>query len=245
LATQYCSKCGFGVMPTMRICPSCGNRTFAQTPPNPSSAMSQRGQASLVPNPAAPVHSAQSSGHSSFGPVTTFTPAGHGKRLFAYLIDCLTLLFGAGVIFGVGGLIGSGSNSMQATFSGGVLLLLGAVLPFVYYTILHSRPAGASWGKAAMGLRVVTVAGEILTPIQAFTRCLLTLLVPVAGWILIFLTAAGTLGSESETLKAVVGLTIIIGVLCISFGPYLTVFFNPQRQTLFDLICKTCVIRTR
>jgi uncharacterized RDD family membrane protein YckC len=245
MATQYCSKCGIGVMPTMRICPSCGNRAFAQTPPNPASAMPQLGQVSSGPSPAAPVHAAHSSGHSSSFPVTRFTPAGHWKRLFAYLIDYLVLLFAAGVIGGFAGLVGSGSQTVQGAFSGGVLLLLGAVLPFVYFTILHSRPSGASWGKAAMGLRVVTVAGEGLTPIQAFTRSLLTLLVPVAGWIFVGLTALGTLGSNSEALQGVGAATLIIGILGISFGPYLTVFFNPQRKTLFDLICKTCVIRTR
>jgi uncharacterized RDD family membrane protein YckC len=96
-----------------------------------------------------------------------------------------------------------------------------------------------------MGLRVVTVGGERLTGIQAFTRCLLTLLIPVAGWIFVGLTAAGTLGSDVEALKGVGVAALVLGILAISFGPYLTVFFNPHRQTLFDLMCRTMVIRTK
>ena len=64
----------------------------------------------------------------------------------------------------------------------------------------------------------------------------------MAGWLVVGITAAGTLTSDIEALKGVGTAAMGIGVLVIAFGPYLTVFFTPQRQTLFDLICKTCVI---
>jgi uncharacterized RDD family membrane protein YckC len=244
MATQYCANCGFGVMPTMRICPSCGNRSFSPSPPNPTSLPPTGSGAPPAPSTPAPSQIAQQvSQHTSYQ-AAWFTPAGHWKRLLAYIIDYLILGFAAGVIGGIAGLVGVGNQSVQGAFSGGVLLLIGAALPFIYFTILHSRPSGASWGKAAMRLRVVTVGGERLAPIHAFTRCLLTLLVPVAGWIVVGFTAAGTLGSDMAALQGVGTVALIIGVLAIAFGPYLTVFFNPQRQTLFDLICKTCVIRT-
>jgi uncharacterized RDD family membrane protein YckC len=142
----------------------------------------------------------------------------------------------------IAGLIGVFDTSVKGAISGGVVLLGAAVVPFVYFTIMHSRDSGASWGKAAMGVRVVTLGGERLTRMQAFIRVLLTLLVPIAGWIVVGITAAGTISSDVEALKGIGTATIVIGILAISFGPYLTVFFNHQRQTLFDLICKTCVI---
>lgn len=241
MATQYCSKCGFGVMPTMRLCPSCGNRSFSPAPPNPASTVASAGGSS-------PISAAPIPGPGSPPPISQtlqFTPAGHWRRLFAYLLDYTIISVAAGVIGAIAGFVEVRNQSAQGAFSGGALVLLGAALPFIYFTILHSRPSGATYGKAAMGLRVVTVGGERLTPIQAFTRCLLTLLVPVAGWILVGVAAAGSLGPDIDVLKRAGTATLGIGVLAISFGPYLTVFFNQQRQTLFDLICKTCVIRTK
>jgi uncharacterized RDD family membrane protein YckC len=245
MATQYCSKCGVGVMPTMRICPSCGNRSFSASPPQPTGAVAPGiGSTPILTssalNPGSPRGSQPTTSQT-----LRFAPAGHWRRLFAYLMDYLIIVFAAGVIGGIAGLVGVGNQSLQGSFSGGVLILLGAALPFIYFTILHSRPHGASWGKAAMSLRVVTVGGEQLTPVQAFTRCLLTLLVAVVGWIFVGVTAVGSLGSGNEALKGVGAAALIIGLLAISFGPYVTVFFNPQRQTLFDLICKTCVIRAK
>lgn len=247
MATQYCSSCGNGVMPTMRLCPSCGNRSFSPTPPQalgaampatvgapisppPTAARSQAGGAHT--SPPSPTHSA----------VIKFQPAGNWRRLFAYLLDYLIVSLIAGVLGAVAGFIGAFDTSAKGALSGGVILLGAAIVPFVYFTIMHSSDSGASWGKSAMSLRVVTLGGERLTRTQAFIRVLLTLLIPIAGWIVVGFTAAGTMSSDVEALKGIGVVTIVIGVLAISFGPYLTVFFNPQRQTLFDLICKTCVI---
>ena len=234
-------------MPAMRLCPSCGNRAFSPTPPQaptvaapvpvgattsppPTSTRSQTVSASLSPS------SLTSSA------AVKFQPAGHWRRLFAYLLDYVIVSLIAGVLGAVAGFIGAFDTSSKGALSGGVILLGAAIVPFVYFTIMHSRDSGASWGKSAMNLRVVTLGGERLTRTQAFIRVLLTLLIPIAGWIVVGFTAAGTMASDVEALKGIGAVTLVIGVLAISFGPYLTVFFNPQRQTLFDLICKTCVI---
>jgi len=31
---NFCSACGLWVLVTQRLCPSCGNRSFSQSPPN-------------------------------------------------------------------------------------------------------------------------------------------------------------------------------------------------------------------
>jgi uncharacterized RDD family membrane protein YckC len=157
-------------------------------------------------------------------------------------LDYVIVTIIAGVLGAVAGFIGAFDTSAKGALSGGVILLVAAVVPFIYFTIMHSRESGASWGKAAMGLRVVTMGGERLTRVQAFIRVLLTLLVPIAGWIVVGVTAAGTISSDFEAIKGIGIATMVIGILAIGFGPYLTVYFNHQRQTLFDLICKTCVI---
>jgi len=247
MATLYCSNCGNGVMSTMRLCPSCGNRSFLTAPPQvPATSISAP---SSVTAPSAQVgtgvRSTSSRGLSPAYPTSKalqFQPAGHWRRLFAYLLDYVIVTLIAGVLGAIAGFIGVFDSSAKGALSGGVFLLGAAVVPFVYFTIMHSRDSGATWGKSAMSLRVVTLGGERLTRTQAFIRVLLTLLVPIAGWIVVGVTAAGTISSDVEALKGIGVATITIGVLAISFGPYLTVFFNPQRQTLFDLICKTCVI---
>lgn len=242
MALQYCSSCGNGVMPTMRLCPSCGNRSFGPTPPT-AAAPAPVGVS--TPPTTAGNWTGSTGGFSPAyraSPALKFQPAGHWRRLFAYLLDYVIVTLIAGVLSAVAGFIGVFDSSAKGALSGGVILLGAAVVPFVYFTIMHSRDSGATWGKSAMGLRVVTLGGERLTRTQAFIRVLLTLLVPIAGWIVVGVTAAGTMSSDVEALKGIGVATITIGVLAISFGPYLTVFFNPQRQTLFDLICKTCVI---
>lgn len=242
MALQYCSSCGTGVMPNMRLCPTCGNRSFGPTPP----VAAAPAPVGVSPPPVATRNRTGSTGGFSTSiaasTVLKFQPAGHWRRLFAYLLDYVIVTLIAGVLGAVAGFIGVFDSSARGALSGGVFLLGAAVVPFVYFTIMHSRDSGATWGKSAMGLRVVTLGGERLTRTQAFIRVLLTLLVPIAGWIVVGVTAAGTMSSDVEALKGIGVATITIGVLVISFGPYLTVFFNNQRQTLFDLICKTCVI---
>jgi len=229
----------------MRLCPSCGNRSFSPTPPQASNAITSAGASTATSTP--PASSRQGTPSVFSSSVTSssalnFQPAGHWRRLFAYLLDYVIMFLIATALGAIAGLIGVFDTSVKGAISGGVVLLGAAVVPFVYFTIMHSRDSGASWGKAAMGVRVVTLGGERLTRMQAFIRVLLTLLVPIAGWIVVGITAAGTISSDVEALKGIGTATIVIGILAISFGPYLTVFFNHQRQTLFDLICKTCVI---
>jgi uncharacterized RDD family membrane protein YckC len=171
-----------------------------------------------------------------------FTPAGHWKRFFAYVIDYLVLFFSALVIGWIAGLF---SFAGHGAFPGGVLFLFACVLPLVYVTVLQSRPSGASWGKAALGLRVVTVGGERVMPIHAFIRCLLTYLIPLTGFLFVGLSAAPLVSPDLGGATDVGAVALAIGVLAACFGPYLTVFFNAQQQTLFDHICKTCVIRVK
>jgi hypothetical protein len=51
---NYCSSCGMQVIPTMKICPSCGNRNFEPTPP---SLTTKAAQVTNVQTPAASISS--------------------------------------------------------------------------------------------------------------------------------------------------------------------------------------------
>ncbi len=94
-----------------------------------------------------------------------------------------------------------------------------------------------------MGLKLVTVQGERLTKAQAFIRVLLTMIIPIAGIIAVSLSFGGMAINYKEEFAASVGLALLIAIPAILIGPYLTVFFNPLKQTLFDLIVKTVVVK--
>ena len=90
---------------------------------------------------------------------------------------------------------------------------------------------------------LITDQGEKLTRVQAFVRVLLQNLLPIAALVVFFLTVGGSFSLANEEMKTTIGMAIIFGVLFISLGPFVTVFFNDRHQTLFDLICKTRVIK--
>ena len=244
MALLHCSSCGNGVMPTIRLCPSCGHRSFSSTPPQvPHVAVAS--PSGVLPPIAAGNWAASAGGSpTSFAasPSLSLKPAGHWRRVFAYLMDYVIVTLIAGVFGAVAGVIGVFESSVKSTLSGGFFLLGAAIVPFIYFTIMHARETGATWGKSAMGIRVVTSGGGRLTSTQAFIRCLLTLLVPMAGTIVVSVTAAGAMSSDIEGLKSIGVAAVILGIIVAIYGPYITAFFNPQRQTLFDLICKTSVV---
>ena len=60
--------------------------------------------------------------------------------------------------------------------------LLGLIVPVMYYGLMEGSIAGATFGKQAMSLRVVTLDGQRLSYPKAFWRAI-TRLIPL-GWLL-------------------------------------------------------------
>jgi uncharacterized RDD family membrane protein YckC len=235
MADKYCDKCSARLMPTMRVCPSCGCRTFSQTPPptQPSFATATntnttQPSSTIMPQPAS----------------VQFIPAGHWQRIGAAMIDAMIVAVISGIPIAIGYLFTfsrkteSGINIITVA-----MILISIVAPYCYFTILHSSARRATYGKVAMGLILVTAQGETLTKVQALVRVVLTALIPVSGLILLGLSAAGIAMQYKDELQSSLAIAIGIGILAIYFGPFATVYFNPKRQTLFDLICKTYVIK--
>ena len=120
-------------------------------------------------------------------------PAGFWIRAVALLIDALIL----GIIFGVlGGILAaltafnikdfesmSDAEAMAAGGSGLILVLLMVVVAWLYEAILTSSASGATWGKQAMGLRVLRSDGVRLSFGRAtaryFSKSLITPLLPL------------------------------------------------------------------
>jgi len=234
----------------MRMCPNCGNRAFSDSPPstvsgglksiasqsgfNPARSNSHQTRSqSGMPNP---------SGTASIY-LTQFEPAGHWKRISASVIDAVLISVISGVPIALSyGAIGARNPDAGPNLLVIVMVMLSFVIPYAYYTVLHGSPRKATFGKQAMGLWLVTVQGEQLTKIQAFIRILITALLPIGGIILLGLSAAGMVHQYKDDLQDSIVIAILIGVLLVYVVPFALVFFNPKRQTLFDMICKTCVI---
>lgn len=220
-------------MQTMRICPGCGNRSFSNAPV-------QVIKPSFTPNPAPSYRPIGASAQSSS---STLTPAGHWARLGAAIIDSFALtLLGFAIIAVLGGLYfitGSSNGSPYAA----IYYLLLLPLHFAYFTYFHSSIKQATWGKQVSGIKVVKVTGESLTASQAFIRCLVQYFLPILGYIALALSFAGALGIFKDDGAAMAGMIIVLGFIAVLIGPYITVFFNPQHQTLTDMICKTVVVK--
>jgi uncharacterized RDD family membrane protein YckC len=77
------------------------------------------------------------------------------SRVGAYLLDTLILLIPIAVILGV--LFAVNPDDSSAAWGVlGVAYLITLVLPFVYYTVLQGNERGQSYGKRALGIRVVS-----------------------------------------------------------------------------------------
>lgn len=229
---KYCDNCGTSLMQTMRICPGCGNKSFSNTPVQvfkPSFTQNQT-----------PYTAHATPSQSNIGPLI---PAGNWARLGAAIIDSFALtLLGFAIIALLGGLYfitGSSNGSPYAA----IYYLLVLPLHFAYFTYFHSSSKQATWGKQVAGIRVVKVTGESLTGSQAFVRCLVQYFLPILGYIALALSFAGAIGIFKDDGAAIAGMIVVVGFIAVLVGPYITVFFNPQHQTLTDMICKTVVVK--
>ena len=94
-----------------------------------------------------------------------------------------------------------------------------------------------------MGLKIVTLQGETLSKTQSFMRVLLTFLLPIAAIIAIVLSLGSMAFTYKDSMHESIGLAVILAIPFALWGPYLTIYFNPLKQTLFDLMVKTIVIK--
>ena len=111
-------------------------------------------------------------------------------RLVAYIIDSILLSFAGAVIGGIFGgaaVIADGDANSISVGSG----LLGLVIAWLYFALLESSERGATVGKMAMGLRVVTDQGQRLSFMNATGRYfakIISALIFCIGFIMIAFT---------------------------------------------------------
>lgn len=158
-----------------------------------------------------------------------------GQRIAAFLIDLAAM---AGMLIGmffllVGVLmllIGLGTAAMEAVM---ILGLLGFfLLRNFYFILLEIGPRAATWGKRAVGLRVVARSGERLTADRVIARNMvreIEFYLPIS---FLFYNAATGGGETATTLAGLIWTGIFV----------LFPLFNKDRMRVGDLLAGTWVI---
>lgn len=240
MQTKYCSSCGAALMPTLRLCPACGGRSFSDQPVAvPTPAMTQTAP------PSSGTMARVAAANQSISPIVGKSlPAPHGPRFIAACIDYFLLAVVSGILSLIANLAGLlGDNAPGGRLIAILAILISIGVPYAYFTVMHASDRQASWGKSLMSLTIMTLQGERLTQMQAFTRILLQSVIPVTGLVVLAMSVGGFAGSGNKGMESAALGAGAIGILVILIGPYLMVFFNPQHQSLYDRLCKTCVVR--
>ncbi len=112
-----------------------------------------------------------------FGPIHVVKYASAGRRFAAHLIDGFILnvililpSFAGGFLAGLLGGMLDADRAALAVMSAG--WLIGFTIPLVYVLFFWTKKNGATPGKMALGIRIVSVDGEPLTKKQSFVRWL-------------------------------------------------------------------------
>jgi uncharacterized RDD family membrane protein YckC len=154
--------------------------------------------------------------------VLEFDTAGIASRALARALDALiqALLLLVLILLAVGGLGGEGWLALLLVITGVALILLG--YPLVCEVVMRGR----SPGKAALGLRVVTIEGAPIAPRHAFIRSAIGLVdfVLVPGGLVAVLVSL--FSERSQRLGDVFAGTIVLRERAAT-RPATAVWFNP------------------
>jgi len=137
---MFCQACGHQNAPGMNFCGKCGAPLSPYVPPR--------------------------SEPLAYDAVLGY--AGFWKRFFAVIIDGLIMMIVAGLLGAAwGGVHGAFSNPL-GLFSGS--LGIGFGVRWLYYTLMESSEAQATFGKQALDIKVTTLDGRRISWVRANGR---------------------------------------------------------------------------
>lgn len=160
-------------------------------------------------------------------------------RFRAFLYDYIFILLYMGVIFIISTFL---FPELQHVFQESLLVaqLIGFfLLTFpvsVYFIICDSRLVGRTFGKKKMGIQVVHQDGQQLSLLHSLVRVILKFLPWELSHYLVYrFVDVGDEGVPFSLLIIIVYALIIVYIL--------TAIFTKKKQSLYDLICKTEVVK--
>jgi len=232
MSGHFCTNCGKSLMPTMRICPECGNKSFSPTQPAITRVSSQPFSGSIN-------QSTNYSGTSNIAANHLLMPASNGRRFIAAIIDGAIL---SAIFALVAAIVGALFKDIGTSALGGFFWTYGSIsytINIAYLTYTHSSDKEATIGKRTTGLRILTKQGERLSPFLAFGRAMLQVFLPIVGLLIVALSSASLSSAFNDTAG---GSIAIIGSLVVLIGPFITVLFTKDHLTVMDMICRTRVV---
>ena len=238
---NYCQNCSARLMVTLKMCPSCGSKNIDSKLPPPKNTI-QQVTPSTISSSSSTINSTPAS-TVNVGQGANFTPAPLGPRFLAFVIDTIAVSIVASlpILFSYLITLPFKEDAINPLAAFGVLASF--VAPYAYYTIMHAAPYSATLGKRWMGIKVINVSGELLTKMQAFLRVMLTLLLPIAGGVAVTLSLGSMAMTYKDAMQDSIILAIVLALPLVVLGPYLFIYFNPLKQSLFDILMKTIVIK--
>jgi uncharacterized RDD family membrane protein YckC len=126
------------------------------------------------------------------------------------------------------------------------LQTFNAIQLAIYSVIMHGLCGGQTFGKMALGVKVLNHDNELEIDLkQALRRESVNLVLNILSLILILVVASSldTTGTLSTFLTLSVAVLAVVGLVWV-ISEFVTMLFNDKRRALHDFIGKTVVVRT-
>ena len=171
------------------------------------------------------------------------TPAGLWVRLLAFALDYVLIAAYLVILIAAGILVSRFAQPVAAALFGGPVsgeatgfLLITAPIS-LYFALSEASSRQATWGKARQGLKVTGVEGERLSVARSLVRTALKFvpweLAHACIWQISF-------AGDPSSPVYVVGFTIVWSIVGVNL---VSLIVSPARQTLYDRLARTLVVR--
>jgi uncharacterized RDD family membrane protein YckC len=162
-------------------------------------------------------------------------------RFKAFMIDYILILSYLGVLFITSVFL---FPSLQELFKGSLIVaqfsgFIMVTLPVsLYFIISDSKIVGQSFGKRKSGIKVVRESGEAVSFLQMAFRTILRFLPWELSHFLVYRLVNIGDGGVPFTYTMIGGL-----IYALMFAYILTCIFTKKKQSLYDLLAKTYVVK--
>ena len=218
-------------MGTMLMCANCGAKTFQDAPPSTSFKNDQKNKSNTN-------EAIRSSSSLAVG----IEPANLLNRFFAFIIDGI-IVAASGALIPI--LILATMSNLTSEMQDITYSALSFFVGLLYYSILHSSEKQATFGKQLCKIKIVSENGMVSFWLAAARAVLPTIFVLGGGATLGLLSVPIFVMSESSSAMQGGAITLmVLLVIGLLIGPYISIFMRDDRKSLYDLICKTQVVKS-